>query len=63
VSGDVAAEAAADEVDAGQRLRVEKALEGAAERVQVVERGGLAGDNVVSFGAQRTQLPEGALVS
>ena len=63
MSGNVAAEAAADNVDAGQRLCVEKALKRAAERVQVVKRGGLAGDNVVSFRAQRTQLPEDALVS
>ncbi len=63
MSGNVAAEAAADHVDAGQRLCVEKALKRAAESIQVVKRGGLAGDNVVSFRAQRTELPEGALLS
>jgi hypothetical protein len=63
VRGVVAAEAAADEMHAGQRLRVEKALKRAAEGVQVVERRRLTSDNVVSFGTKRTQLPERALIT
>jgi hypothetical protein len=40
-----------------QLLRVEEALEGSAKRVDAVEGGWLARDNVVSFGTQCAQLP------
>jgi len=54
----VAAEAAADEVHALQGQGIEEALKGAAEGVKRVKGGGLRRNDVVSFGAQRTQLPE-----
>ncbi len=60
MGGDVAAEATTDEVHALQLLRIEEALERAAERLHAVEGWRLAGDDVVSFGAQRAKLPEGS---
>ena len=63
MSCDVAAEAATNKVDFCQRLRVEEALEGATERIDVVKRRRLAANDVVSFGAQRAQLPKSAVLA
>ena len=58
MGSNVAAEAAADEVHALQGQGIEEALKGAAEGVKRVKGGGLRRNDVISFGAQRTQLPE-----